>query len=220
MLGGAGLRGPEIRIVGLPTADGVAASPDAAAELIAAGVDPADRLVLAVGSHEPRKNHLALLQAAELAWRDGARFTLVIVGGNSWDAGGFHRALDAARARGRRVITLSSAPDTLVWALYGRAEFTVFPSLNEGFGLPVAESISRGVPVITSDFGSMRELAEGRGGLLVDPRDDAALAAGIRTLLDDPERLDALRAETHSAPRRGWAEYAAELWNAVEGQTA
>ena len=72
------------------------------------------------------------------------------------------------------------------------ARFTVFPSLNEGFGLPLAESLACGTPAVTSDFGSMREIVDGGGGaLLVDPRDDHSVADGMRSLLTDDGLLRA-----------------------------
>lgn len=210
MLAGAGVPGPTITEIELPAASNPG---PADAELVRrAGVQDDATLVLAIGSHEPRKNHLALLQAAELVWRDGLPFTLVIAGGNSWANEGFERAVAAARARKRSIVTLGGASDATVWALYRRARFTVFPSLNEGFGLPVVESISARTPVITADFGSMRESAEGHGGLLVNPRSDHEIASAMRLLLTDDVELERLREETATAPQRSWAQYASELW--------
>ena len=72
----------------------------------------------------------------------------------------FPPALADLQADGRPVESLSAADDDLLWGAYRLARFTVFPSINEGFGLPVAESLGLGTPVITSNFGSMREIAE------------------------------------------------------------
>lgn len=211
MLAGAGVTGPRLRQVGLP----VAADPEAAgadAERARAELGLGDLpVVLAVGSHEPRKNHLALLHAAELTWRTGARFALVMVGGNAWNADDFQRVVAERRADGRSIVTVAGASEDVVQSLYRLARFTVFPSINEGFGLPIVESIAHGTPVVTSDYGSMRQLALGYGGLLVDPRDDHALAAAIGDLLSDDALLERLRAETARLPRRGWSEYAADL---------
>ena len=219
MLGGAGLTGPRIQTVALATSSHTGDAADDAALLAGIGLAETETVVLAVGSHEPRKNHLALLQAAELAWTSGADFTLVMVGGNSWDRADFDAALAAARARGRRIILLSGASDATLWALYRRARFSVFPSLNEGFGLPVVESIQVGTPVITSDFGSMLESAESFGGLLVDPRDDDALAAAMMSLLTDDSLVARLAKQTTRAPGRTWEQYAADLWTAFQSET-
>ena len=211
MLAGSGVKGPEILEVGLPVAaDDQAEVADE--ERVRADLGLGDLpVVLVVGSHEPRKNHLAVLHAAELVWRRGARFALVMVGGNSWNSAEFHRVVAERRADGRPIVAISGAGDADIQGLYALARFTVFPSLNEGFGLPIVESIARGTPVITSDFGSMRTLAEGFGGLLVDPLDDNALAAAIGDLLDDEAQLGRLRAQTARLPSRGWADYAGDL---------
>ena len=212
MLEGAGLAGPHVVAVDLP---GYAPEPTDA------DIDEArDRLlvadlpmVLCVGSHEPRKNHLAVLHAAEVLWRRGRRFSLTFVGGHSWGDDEIMRRLGELQGAGRPVESISRLPDRLLWAAYRLARFTVFPSLNEGFGLPVAESLAAGTPVVTSAAGSMLELAADGGALVVDPRDDQALTAALDRLITD----DGLRARLHDeATRRiptGWATYAGLLWN-------
>ncbi len=215
MLAGTGLPGPLIRPVVLP-AEAAPANAEAdqlARQRLLLGDLP---LVLVVGSHEPRKNHLTVLHAAELLWRDGLRFSLTFIGGNSWNSTGFLSALGRLQLAGRPVETISAAGDDLLWGAYRTARFTVFPSINEGFGLPVAESLACGTPVITSSFGSMREIADAGGGaLLVDPRDDHSVADAMRTLLTDDARLAALRREAQSRPGRTWDDYAAQTWAAL-----
>ena len=101
------------------------------------------------------------------------------MGGNSWNSQAFQATLSGLAAAGRPVESISAASDDLLWGGYRVARFTVFPSLNEGFGLPLAESLACGTPAVTSDFGSMREIVElGGGALLVDPRDDHSVADG------------------------------------------
>lgn len=171
-------------------------------------------MVLVVGSHEPRKNHLAILAAGESLWASGVKFRLVFVGGNSWKSFQFEHELERLQRSGRSVVSISAISDSLLWAAYRLARFTVFPSLNEGFGLPVAESLGCGTPVITSNYGSMREIAEEGGGvLLVDPYDDASIAAGMLRLLTDDDELGRLAAEAKSRTPRSWDDYAAELWS-------
>jgi glycosyltransferase involved in cell wall biosynthesis len=105
--------------------------------------------------------------------------------------------------------------DGQLWWAYRLARLTVFPSLGEGFGLPVAESLYAGTPVVTSDFGSMAELASLGGCVLVDPRDDTSIAAGIRSLLVDEPLHARLAAEASTIRPRSWADYADELWHAM-----
>jgi len=160
---------------------------------------------------------MAVLQAAELLWQGGLKFRLVFIGGNSWNSLDFSDAVEVMRQAGRPVITLSSLEDRMLWAAYRLARFTVFPSINEGFGLPIAESLSIGTPVVTSNFGSMREVGEGYGALLVDSHDDAAIASGIRTLLTDEKAYQALVDQTDRYTVRTWAEYADDLWTYFVG---
>ncbi|MGC5169242.1 glycosyltransferase family 4 protein [Micromonospora sp. DT81.3] len=214
MLRGAGLVGPDVVPVLLPTSAG-GSSPsdlDAARERLVVGTMP---LVLVVGSHEPRKNHLAVLHAAELLWREGRRFSLCFIGGNAWRSEEFHERLGALQAAGRPVESISRAGDSLLWAAYRVARFTVFPSINEGFGLPVAESLAVGTPVITSEFGSTREIAESGGAMLVDPRDDDQITRAMRALLSDDDILERLRDEAHARPTRTWDDYADLAWAAL-----
>jgi glycosyltransferase involved in cell wall biosynthesis len=169
-------------------------------------------MVLCVGSHEPRKNHLAVLHAAELLWRQGLEFSLVFVGGNAWNSGRFHRRLAELQAADRPVEAALGVTDDTLWALYRLARCTVFPSLNEGFGLPVAESLAIGTPVVTSDFGSMLEIGARGGALHVNPRDDHAIAAAIRTLLTDDQTHARLVRQAAARPSRNWEDYARETW--------
>ncbi len=214
MLPAAGLVGPEIVPVLLPASVGDSddAALEAARDRLTIGEMP---FVLVVGSHEPRKNHLAILQAAEILWREGHSFSLSFIGSRSWRGDEYHDRMRQLQDQGRPVESVSRANDTLLWAAYRLARFTVFPSVNEGFGLPVAESLAVGTPVITSKFGSTAEIAEHGGAILVDPRDDDDLTAAMRTLLTDQNTLDRLRGEAERRPQTSWDEYARELWETL-----
>lgn len=216
MLAGAGLTGPAVDLIELPS-EAPTAPADQVAET-ARELGLVDRtVVLAVGSHEPRKNHLNLLLAAELNWRAGHDFTLVMVGGNAWGDGEFQRFVVELRRKGRSIQLLSGVDDAVVWSLYSLARFSVFCSVNEGFGLPVVESLAIGTPVLTSDFGSMRELGEGFGALVVDPHDVRAMSERIGDLLVDDALIARLHDEATGLDRPTWDDYADALWNAVQG---
>jgi len=216
MLAAIGLPGPDIEPVLLPAE---APSPDDGALASARRRFVRDDLplVLCVGTFEPRKNHLAVLHAAEMLWRDGLRFSLTFVGGRSWKAGRFQLELSRLQEAGYPVETASGVPDAELWAAYRLARFTVFPSLNEGFGLPAAESLAAGTPVVTSNFGSMAEIASDGGAVLVDPRDDESLIDGMRRLLVDDRLLMVLRAEAAARSRRTWDDYATDTWKYLVG---
>lgn len=217
MLSAIGMSGPRIEAVQLPVevAEPSPADVEAARSRFLVGRLP---LVLVVGSHEPRKNHLAVLHAAELLWREGAQFSLSFVGGNAWGSDSFSQRLADLQRAGRLVDSESRLSDGRLWAVYRLARCTVFPSLNEGFGLPVAESLAAGTPAITSNFGSMLEIAADGGALTVDPHDDHAIAAAIRTLLFDDVVHDRLSAQALSRPVRTWDDYASEVWDLLVEQ--
>lgn len=219
MLPAIGMTGPQVLSVPLPVEVPAASATEIAAarEQFLVGGLP---LVLVVGSHEPRKNHLAVLHAAELLWREGLEFSLSFVGGNSWDSAPFQARLAEVQRNGRPIDAKSKLPDSLLWAAYRLARFTVFPSFNEGFGLPVAESLAVGTPAITSRFGSMREIAEDGGALMIDPHDDMAIAGAMRTLLVNDAALAELRVQATRRPARTWDEYAGEAWVALTGGVA
>lgn len=211
-LAATGLSGPAVTSVPLPVEAAEPTEDDTATarDRFVVGSLP---LVLAIGSHEPRKNHMALLHAAELLWREGLRFSLTFIGGNSWGSADFVQRLAELQRAGRPVDTASALSDGQVWAAYRLARCTVFPSLNEGFGLPVAESLAAGTPAVTSNFGSMRELALEGGALMVDPHDDHDIADAVRSLLVDDELHAELSRAALARPVRRWDTYAAELWD-------
>jgi len=203
MLPTQGLVGPRVSQVSLPSGGHPVRA--------AAAPGGPERVVLSVGSHEPRKNHIAMLYAAELLWREGLQFTLTFIGGSGWGEE-FPRLAADLNAAGRSIDVRKGVSDAELDAAISNALFTVFPSLHEGYGLPVAESMARGTPVITSNFGSMAEIAADGGALMIDPRDDVALTNAMRLLLTSPAQLARLRQEISERPVRGWPEYADELW--------
>jgi glycosyltransferase involved in cell wall biosynthesis len=218
MLAGSGRPGPDIRTILLPVEvrKPTEAALQEAHELLSLGPLP---IVLTVGSHEPRKNHMAVLHAAEVLWREGLLFTLTFVGAHRWSSDPFHDRIKHLQSLSRPVQTLRALDDDLLWAAYRLADITVFPSIHEGFGLPVAESLASGTPVITSDFGSMKEIAGAGGALLVDPRDDHALETALRRLLEDRELRERLGSEAEKLPQRTWDQYAAETWRYLVEET-
>lgn len=135
--------------------------------------------VLWTGTVEPRKNLRGLLEA----WRalDRGDVELVLVGPKGW-----HEDLDALIGKVRTgVKAIGFVPRRDLEALYAGARLFCFPSLLEGFGLPVLEAMAQGTPVITSRGTSTEELA-GDAALLVDPGDPSAIADAIAAVLDDP----------------------------------
>jgi glycosyltransferase involved in cell wall biosynthesis len=198
-----GLLGPEVITVplgGEPVATGGSTA-----------VTPSPPMVLVVGAHDPRKNHLTVLHSAETLWREGLSFRLQFIGAGGWgDA--FPDRVEELRRAGRPVTVRRGVSEAELKKAYASAAFSVFPSLHEGYGLPVVESLAMGTPVVTSAFGSMQEIASLGGALTVDPRDPDQLTAAMRRLLTERETLADLRGEISQRPPRPWQEYADELW--------
>jgi glycosyltransferase involved in cell wall biosynthesis len=168
--------------------------------------------VLCVATIEGRKNHGALLEAAERLWRDGLRFELELVGLPRPDTGA--RALERIRelqAAGRPLVHHGSVGDDALHAAYARSTFTVYPSLHEGFGLPVLESLRHGRPCICAPAGALAEVARDGGVALVARPDAAELAREMRRLLTGPDDLTRLAAAARGRRFRSWADYAADL---------
>jgi glycosyltransferase involved in cell wall biosynthesis len=169
-------------------------------------------VVLCVGSQEPHKNQRAALHAAERLWREGLDFEIRLVGGPGWSDTVLRPAIEHLVDAGRPVAALGRVSEERLIDEMRTADFVFFASLHEGYGLPVAEALACGTPVITSNFGSQLEIAELGGCVVVDPRDDDEVTDAMRKLLTKPEELERLRAEAVARPIRTWDQYADELW--------
>jgi glycosyltransferase involved in cell wall biosynthesis len=168
--------------------------------------------LLSVGSIEGRKNHLALLDACESLWAAGTRFELHLIGLAHPQTGRTALArIQALQAAGRPLRYAGPASDADLAAAYAACAFTVYPSLIEGFGLPVLESLSRGKPCICSAHGALGESARGGGCLALDRMDAPSLAAAIARLLAAPNELTSLATAARARRFRTWSDYARDL---------
>ncbi len=151
------------------------------------------RFILIVGTLEPRKNHLGLIEAyARYRRLAKTPLPLLIGGGKGWHFGQIFQRVQTLNLEDD-VHFLGFIPwEDLPW-LYNAATLFVYPSRYEGFGLPVAEAMRCGTPVITSDVSSLPEVA-GDAALTIPPDDADALAhAMLHVLEENPERLQTLR---------------------------
>ncbi len=169
-------------------------------------------MVLVVGSHEPRKNHMVVLEAAEALWSSGHWFDLVFIGGSGWRSEAFDEEVERLIAGNRPLQVRKRATETELWSAYRLARFSVFPSLLEGYGLPIVESIASGTPVITSNYGSMAEIAADGGSIMIDPNDLEALIQSMKLLLTDDAEVDRLRREAADRTFPTWDAYASDVW--------
>jgi glycosyltransferase involved in cell wall biosynthesis len=169
------------------------------------GLEPG--FLLAVGTIEPRKNYPRLLAAYRLLKARGPAPPLVVVGRVGWAYG---RALDQLRAE-PGVRLLGHVDDATLRGLYQSAAALAFPSLYEGFGLPLLEAMADGLPVVAGRAGALPELAAD-AALLVDPLEVEAIADGLARVLGDSE----LRARLAASGRRRAACY---TWKAAASAT-
>ncbi len=162
--------------------------------------------LLAVGTLEPRKNLPRLLAAFGEVTDDLPDHWLVVVGPVGWGPR-LRPTWDLVRVK-----LAGRVGDGVLHALYQAADGLAYPSLYEGFGLPVLEAMANGTPVLTSDCSSLPEVAGG-AALLVDPLDRAAIAAGLVRLVGDAALRDRL---TEAGRRRAagfsWRATAAATW--------
>jgi len=178
------------------------------------------KVILNVGAIQKRKNIARLVEAFEAvdpAWR------LVLIGSNGYGAAEIHARIAASHAR-ERISILGYVTTEELAAWYARAMVFAFPSLDEGFGMPVLEAMTAGTPVLTSTRSALPEVA-GDAALLADPEDTGALVHALQSLTRDEElraRFSQLGVER--ARLFTWQKAVDQTWNvyldllAIRGQ--
>ncbi len=179
-------------------------------EALRAELDLPERFVLHVGTLEPRKNLVRLIEAYRLllSHRPHLRTVgLVLAGRRGWLYQPILEAAERAGSAGGRVLLLDYVLEEDLPVLYNMAEVFAYPSLYEGFGLPAAEALACGVPALVSAGGALAEVV-GDAALAVDPRSVHSIAGGLERLLEDDE----LRARLSAAGPRQVARF---TWQAA-----
>lgn len=162
--------------------------------------------ILFVGTLEPRKNLSLLIKAAAACESD---IPIVLVG---WEGWGGDRWLETVKDEGlrNRIFTPGYVDEESLACLYSNASALIFPSLYEGFGLPVLEAMACGCPVICSDVASLPEVA-GDAALFIDPYDVDGLATAIDKLVEDSTfRIDLIRKGFERVAQFSWQRAAEE----------
>jgi glycosyltransferase involved in cell wall biosynthesis len=161
------------------------------------------------GALERRKNVVRLVRAYRRIVRDGARHVLVLAGALGWRPDDLLREIRGAPPG--RVVLTGHVPEKDLDALLRGASLFVYPSLCEGFGLPVLDAMARGIPSVVSEASSLPEVA-GDAALLVDPTSTSALTEAMRRVLEE-EGLAARLAES------GFARAATYSWRRTAEST-
>ena len=175
--------------------------------------------IVSLGLIEPRKNQCRLLRAFNrfCDTHPDLPVRLTLIGDH--DPEELRRVTKLARLNPRVVLAGRLSAEDIA-ARYDQCHFTVFPSIEEGFGLPISESLWLGKPCLCADFGAMAEVAAGGGCLTVDTRSVTALAAGIERLSLDRALRQRLAREAAQRPMRSWGDYAEAIAGALDRHVA
>lgn len=171
------------------------------------------RSVLYVARLEAHKNHLRLLDACEMLWAREVAFKLRLIGCNSYPSYSrqVSQRVDELRKKGRDVELRAHVSEQELHDAYRDCSFTVFPSLLEGFGLPIIESLWHGRPVVCSATGAIGEVAAGGGCEAINPQQTEGMARAMESLLTDKEHYQNLYRQIQGRPLRQWVDYWQEL---------
>lgn len=191
---------------------------DAPAAELPAGLQK-DRYVLFVSTMEPRKGHEMLLSVwkrllEEPSCRE-AKFNLVFVGRKGWLVDDLLARFDKEPCVGVSLHILTNIDDRTLAQLYANAAFCVYPSIYEGFGLPIVESFRHGKAVIASTGGAIPEVVGGMSPCL-DPRDENLWFETMLAWIENPELRKPYEQAIRARRERSWSEMGKEFFSAIE----
>ncbi|MBC7368025.1 MAG: glycosyltransferase [Undibacterium sp.] len=183
------------------------------------GAEARGPVLLSVGILEPRKNQALLLDAAEVLWREGVKFELHLVGRvNPHFGKPLVARVQKLAGKFSGLRYHAAADDAAVAALYARARVSLFPTIAEGCGLPLLESLWQGVPCVCSDLPVLRENSDGGGCLAVAVNDPTAWTEALRRVLTDDALVARLKREAGERPLPTWAAAAKTLRGALSSR--
>jgi glycosyltransferase involved in cell wall biosynthesis len=172
--------------------------------------------LLCVGILEPRKNQLFLLDVCEQLWTSGVTFDLHIVGRvNPHFGAPVVARIKSLQKRFRGLRYHEAARDEVLTDLYGSVRATVFPTIAEGCGLPLLESLWHGVPCVCSDLPVLRENADGGGCIAAPVNSRTEWATALRAVLLDDDVHARLTREALARPLPRWTDAAQRLRNGL-----
>ena len=178
-------------------------------------------LIICVSTLGYNKNHITFLKAAEQLWSEKLKFTIELVGqaDPSWTPQILER-IECLQKKGRSIKWLQHIDQETLETKYARCLFTVYPSLYEGYGLPILESLIRGRPCICGMNGALGEVSNGGGCYnLGDQEDVNELSNAIRTLLTNKSFLEKLIKEATIRKFGSWRGYSEKLFSFFQQTT-
>ncbi|MEA3454956.1 MAG: glycosyltransferase family 1 protein [Campylobacterota bacterium] len=167
-------------------------------------------IYLTVSTIEPRKNHRFVYEAFKLLWENGFNISWIIVGGSGWKTGALQREMREDKAYQDKLWIFNDLNDAELSYCYRHSKALVFPSIIEGYGLPIIESLKNGLPVLASDTPIHREVGEERVTYF-----DLARPESLSLLIENIERGEKVlkSIDTNSIPVPTWSQSAEELLN-------
>lgn len=170
------------------------------------------KTILTVGAMQKRKNTARLVEAFE---RTPPGWKLVLAGGTGFESDRIQRRI-AESPRARDIVQPGYVSADELNRLYAEASIFAFPSLDEGFGIPVLEAMASGAAVLTSHHGALREVA-GDAALLVDPQEVSSIAEGLSTLMEVQTLREQLAAAGYERARRfTWESAVEQTWKVYQ----
>lgn len=165
-----------------------------------------------IGTLEPRKNITRLIEAfAQISQHESfGHYKLIVVGKKGWYYDSIFQAVERLKIQDKVLFT-GFVTDPEKFAILGGSELFVYPSLYEGFGLPVLEALALGIPTITSNVSSMPEVA-GDAALLIDPNRTQAIANAMIDVLSNTQQRQKMK-------QRGWAQASVFSWDKTAEKT-
>ncbi len=171
-----------------------------------------NKYILAMADFAPRKNIKNTLKAFSLIHDRLPKLSIKVITTNQKAKERIYREAKCLKIAGK-VDVLENVDDKRLASMYRNAECFAYPSLYEGFGLPILEAMASGCPVITSDFGAMKEISGG-AAVLVDPNDPGSISAAIVKLVNNPTfRMSKVKSGINNAKRFSWKNTAKETLN-------
>lgn len=166
-----------------------------------------ENIILFIGTLEPRKNLIRLIEAFNKLRTEGIKASLLLVGTWGWQSQGIKQAIEQSKFK-QDIQVLGYVQAAQKQALYKQASVLAFPSLYEGFGLPPLEAMATGTPVVTSNISSLPEVV-GNAAILINPNNTKEIYSAIKKILVDKSFTEQLITKGHvQAHKFSWRETA------------